>query len=507
MTTGLSAVESWDLPALRGSVAELGGVPDQLAGWRGRLDGLRGRLRAADLWSGPAADVAATALVELSSVAGEVQHALVASADHLELVAVQAASAQEEVAAARAAAAGGPVELTDSGQVPPVAAPGMAEDQLLALAERERAASWAEAHARSALSAADAVLAGAQAAVAALHALDPGPVGAGFDGLAAAAAAVQPPPTVPTGPPSEVAAWWDGLTPAQRQAAVVADPAAVGARDGLPAWARDQANRLLLDDALAHPGRPGYDVAQQTAAQLAALATGSADRPGQLLRFDPGRDLVVVSVGDLDTAQAVGVLVPGMGTTPADLPALVHDASAVGELAVAAAPGLAVATVVWLGYRTPTVATVASSRAARLGGLALDAALDGLAAARGAAAAAGGPPPPRTTVLAHSYGTVVTGWAARAEGPLAADAVALLGSPGLPVVDASGLEVAEVHGAWTPFDPISYLGRFGASPSDPGFGDTPLPVTPVQLHTEYYDEHFPTVAALGEVVAGSRTGE
>ena len=112
------------------------------------------------------------------------------------------------------------------------------------------------------------------------------------------------------------AAWWAGLTPAARQAAIAADPAGVGALDGVPAAARDQANRLLLDQALADPGRDGYGVALDTAGQLAARTpAGSA----QLLLLRPGReDLVALSVGDLDTAGAVGVLVPGDGTTPDD---------------------------------------------------------------------------------------------------------------------------------------------------------------------------------------------
>lgn len=499
---GLAAVESWDVPGLQASVAALGDLPGRLGAWRVRVDGVRGLLRSADLWSGPAADVAATALVELSAVAGEVQRALGASGEQLDAVVVHAVTAQEEVVAARAAAAGGPVELTDSGQVPPVAAAAMAPDQLAAVADREHAAVRAEGHARAALAAADAVLVAARGAGDPLVAFDPASVGPGFDGVAAAAAALAAPPAVPHVLPAAAAAWWEGLTPAQREAAVAADPAAVGALDGLPAWARDRANRLLLADALAHPERAGYATAVLVEQRLDDLAGTTA----QLLRFDPGRELVALSVGDLDTARAVGVLVPGMATTPADLPALVHDATSVGELAAAASPGLAVATLVWLGYSTPNLATVASGLQARAGGVALDRTLDGLAAARTAGAAAGGPPLPRTTVLAHSYGSVVAGYAARAEGPLAADAVALLGSPGVPVPDAAGMEVDEVYGAWTPFDPVSYLGRFGPGPSDPGFGDTPLPVSAVQLHTEYYSPWFPTVEALGEVVAGTRAG-
>jgi len=500
--TGLAAVESWDVPALQGAVGALGDVPGRLAGWRARVDGVRGLLREADLWSGPAADVAATALVELAAVAGEVHRALASSAEQLDAVVVHAVAAQDEVGAARAAAAAGPVVLTDAGQVPPVAAAGMAEDQLLAVADRERAAVRAEAHARTALAAADAACAAARAAGGPLVPFDPAVVGPGFTGVADAAVAVAAPPVVPGVLPAAAAAWWEGLTPAQREAALAADPSGVGALDGLPAWARDRANRLLLDDALAHPERAGYDTAAQTAARLAGFEGATA----QLLRFDPARELVALSVGDLDTAEAVGVLVPGMSTTPADLPDLVHDATTVGDLAAAAAPGLAVATLVWLGYSTPNPATVASSLEARAGGVALDRTLDGLAAARSAGAAAGGPPPPRTTVLAHSYGTVVAGYAARAEGVLAADAVALLGSPGVPVADAAGMEADEVYGAWSPLDPVSYLGRFGPGPSDPGFGDVALPTTAVQLHTEYYSPWFPTLEALGEVVAGTHEG-
>ncbi|MCO7220880.1 alpha/beta hydrolase, partial [Klenkia sp. PcliD-1-E] len=302
-----------------------------------------------------------------------------------------------------------------------------------------------------------------------------------------------------TGP--QAAAWWDGLTPAARSAAVATDPAALGALDGLPAAVRDEANRLLLAGALADPDRPGYAVAVTTAAQLAG-------REGvQLLLFDPAEDLVAVSVGDLDTAGAVGVLVPGMNTAPADdLPGLVTAATSVGSLAEAAAPGAAVAVLVWLGYRTPGFGSFFSSLNARSSGPELARTLDGLAAARAAGAVAGGPPPPRTTVVAHSYGTLVAGSAARAGGRLAADAVVLLGSPGTGARSAADLEADEVYGAWTPADPISWSDYYGGSPFDSGFGDTRLPTDPGQGHTEYLDPDHPTLQAVAEVVAGRRGG-
>jgi pimeloyl-ACP methyl ester carboxylesterase len=147
------------------------------------------------------------------------------------------------------------------------------------------------------------------------------------------------------------------------------------------------------------------------------------------------------------------------------------------------------------------VFTAPSSQLAQRGGPALDRALDGLAASR---AAPGAPSTPRTTVLTHSYGTLVAGRAAQAPGRLAADALVLLGSPGTEALTARSLEAPEVYGAWTPADPVSVCDWFGPSPADPWFGDSELPTDLTQGHTEYYDTDRPTLAAIGEVVAGTR---
>jgi pimeloyl-ACP methyl ester carboxylesterase len=109
-------------------------------------------------------------------------------------------------------------------------------------------------------------------------------------------------------------------------------------------------------------------------------------------------------------------------------------------------------------------------------------------------------------VVAHSYGTVVAGQAARAPGRLAADALVLLGSPGLAGGEAEDLEAGEVYGAWSPADPISWLQWFGDNPSDPSFGDMPLPTELTEGHTDYFDPDRPTLAAIGQVVTGARDG-
>jgi len=106
-------------------------------------------------------------------------------------------------------------------------------------------------------------------------------------------------------------------------------------------------------------------------------------------------------------------------------------------------------------------------------------------------------------VVAHSYGTLVAREAARRPGRLAADAVALLGSPGMGVRGAGALEAPEVYAAGSLGDPVSYLGRYGVEPTMPGYGATRLPTDTWETHSSYYDPRHPTVAALGRVVAGT----
>lgn len=506
-TTTVSQLESWDLPQVRGCVGRLELVAERLLPWQTRLDALGRQIGAAECWSGPAGTAAAAALVELSTVASGVRGALEGSLSSLQGLAGAAAEAHELAVAARAGAAAGGIGLDETGRplgVPDLPHPAMAADQVAAVTTAREAAARAAAAAEEALAAARRALACATAAAEPL-------AGLGADGVASPAdfadvtARLYPVrlPEVPgAADPAAVAAWWAGLGAAQQLAAIDSAAGVVGALDGLPAWARDRANRLNLAAASQHlpPGSDGHEVAEAVRAAIAGLEDDGA--VAQLLLFDPAEGRVVLSTGDLDTAAAVGVLVPGVETTPADdLAGLVGDARDVAAAAGAAAPGLAVATVAWLGYRTPHWFTSVFPRASWRGGRDLDRALDGMAAARGGP---GAPPPPRTTVVGHSYGTVVTGQAARAPGRLAADAVVLLGSPGTSAGRADRLEVEEVHGAWSLADPISTSGFYGPSPSSLGFGDEPLPTELTQGHTEYYDRDRPTLAAIGEVVAGTR---
>jgi hypothetical protein len=303
------------------------------------------------------------------------------------------------------------------------------------------------------------------------------------------------------GGPGAVARWWAAM-PADAQLGLIAtSPGTVGPLDGVPAWARDRANREALQRAIEDP--PADDGLRATARAVAALlaAEEAAGRTAQLHLLDLAGDRVVVGFGDLDTADAVAAVVPGIYVSPAeDLDRVAGDARDLAAAARRAEPGLAVAGVAWLGYRTPhTPRAVLTRGTAARGGTALDHALDGLAAARDAS----GVPRPRTTVVGHSYGTVVLDEAADRPGRLGADAVVLLGSPGMEE-DVADLEAPEVYDAASPADPVSWVGWFGTPTWWEGYGSTGLPAEASTGHSDYFDHDRPTLAAMGEVVAGRR---
>jgi hypothetical protein len=502
----LLVVAAWDVPHLRSAVASLAEVSERLLTWRARLEGLGRELGSGDCWSGSAADSAVASVTELSVVTWTVDSALSRSLDAYRRLVAEATVAQElaEVAVAAGAASVGldpalsgyerlATTMTElvPGAAPPSAAPGLA------------AAVAALEHADAALAAAR----DTEVGVSAIGVEDPF-ASADFWALPAHVPTVGPvvPPHVPEGrQPDDVAAWWAALPVSGQWAAIRSSPAAVGALDGVPAWARDSANRLLLRRALADPDLPARETATARVVAARMEVEEASGRQVQLHLLDLTGDRVALALGDLDSAEAVALLVPGIFNTPGDdLNGLTSDAEDVGVATRAAAPMTAVATMIWLGYRTPSHPGEAVVRtSAERGGPALAAALDGLEAARRAVAA----PAARTTVVAHSYGTWVVDEAADEPGTLAADAVVLLGSPGMED-DAAGLEAPAVFDAATSADPISWLGWFGERHTwEPGYGSTALPTEASMGHSDYFDAAFPTLAAMGEVVAGSRGPE
>ncbi|MGY1679714.1 alpha/beta hydrolase [Geodermatophilus sp. SYSU D01176] len=497
----LAEVAGWDVPLLRGAVWTLDSVAGALPAWRARVEAVGRSLDDARCWYGPAAQAAGAALVDVSTVATAVTTALGESLEHAQRLLAEAEVAQDLAERAHATAAAVPVVLDGAGRlvslpVAPVgAAPGLAADQTAAALQAQELATEAlHAAARAGLAAGEVMAALGRLGVGSTLA------SATFDDLSwlvATATASVSVPCAPTGAgPTAVAGWWATLSTVERIGVIRADPGRVGRLEGLPAWARDEANRSSLGRVLADLGAEGRDVAQAVAREIATRE--AAGEVVQLYQFEPENDVVALATGDVDAADAIAVVVPGIFTTPVeDIDDLTGDAAAIAGAAVGAAPGTAVASIAWLGYRPPqALGPAATPHVAKEGGKALAAALDGLSAMRG-------PDPARTTVVAHSYGTVVTDRAAAAPGVLRADAVVLAGSPGL---DRSGeaFEVDEVYEATSATDYVTWLELHGEQTWESGFAARPLPTDWDMGHNSYYDADHPTLAAIGEVVAGVR---
>lgn len=353
----------------------------------------------------------------------------------------------------------------------------------------------------------------------------------------------RPPPNAD---PALVRRWWAGLTSAERRWLVVHEPELIGRLDGVPADARDQANRLLLAARRA-------ELAQRWEQLLARLPRGPAELVGlravdaarsgldalvdrldsaqqpraYLLGLDVGGEgRAVVALGNPDRATDVLTYVPGMTSG-------LHDAT--GELGRAArvlarcaelAPGTQTSAVLWLDYDAPDFLHEAAwDGQARAAGEALHRFQEGLRATHD-------DPPGRQTVLGHSYGSLVVGTAARDHG-LAADALVFVGSPGVGVQHAAdlGLPPDRVWASTAPDDvirltrPPDELARraalgaspvgtivgwlagsgderwFGRDPAEPGFGGRTFP-SGRYGHTGYWHPDNPALDGMARVVLG-----
>ena len=325
-------------------------------------------------------------------------------------------------------------------------------------------------------------------------------------------------------PAGLVRQWWAALTSDERDRAVATWPAELGALAGLPAAVRGAANERRLDrdvEALhllprLTPGQRRWlgnclVVRQQLAAARAADGPGTG--VAQLLVFDPtafgyeGR--AAIAVGDVDTADNVAFLVPGLGSDILDSTAsLTGTALRVETEADRVAPTETTATVAWLGYDSP---------GGLVGGISDDAAEEGadLLADDLLAVQAARPLAPHLTVVAHSYGSTTAGVALR-DTQTGTDDVVLVGSPGAGVDHAADLEVPAGHvfvGA-NSRDPVSYVDRFGADPAYESFGAVRFEAEAVGRswhlsfgdHSTYFDPHSESLANIAHVVTGEYAG-
>ena len=111
-------------------------------------------------------------------------------------------------------------------------------------------------------------------------------------------------------------------------------------------------------------------------------------------------------------------------------------------------------------------------------------------------------------VLAHSFGSMVTG-AALADCGLQCTDVVVAGSPGMTVDDLRDLHLAQAHffSEQAPGDVVAELGVFGTPPASPTFGGTRMstnaPDHPeVQAHSEYFEPGSEALENMVDVVTG-----
>ncbi|MFJ4716062.1 alpha/beta hydrolase [Streptomyces sp. NPDC088785] len=328
-------------------------------------------------------------------------------------------------------------------------------------------------------------------------------------------------PQIPRDDPKGAAAWWKALSPEERQEYTTLYPQQIGATDGLPTDVRDDANRTALGQELNalqegnydedFPGESDETVNQRLLnAELLSnrLDAGDSARPGKelyLIGYDSKDDgRAIIAMGNPDTADHTGILVPGTNTDMEGVPGQLNRISMLQESAMKKSDGESVAMVTWLGYDAPEASgTDFDSVGGK--GRAEDAAPDLRRFVAGTHAAHDGPPG-HTTVMGHSYGSTVVGAAAAGGHGLGADDVVVVGSPGMTVHEASDLQMDPEH-VWVggaDDDPIinNFAGlTLGDDPLRAPFGGNNFEVD-THGHSGYWDRDSDSLANQGAIIAG-----
>jgi hypothetical protein len=325
------------------------------------------------------------------------------------------------------------------------------------------------------------------------------------------------------------------LSPSARTALIAEQPGALGNLDGLPGNVRHLANSAVLQRELetdldpafsrrerADHLRAGSSAADRRAMLLVVRRELAAGPDRRLLTLDlGGAGCAVIAMGDVDASRDVAIVVPGLGQdVTGDLDTVDRNAQhlrdAAMQLEKLRGQAEGVASVAWIGYRTPSLVDVASSRRAKAGGQRLASFASGLDSSREIERLLAAPPPAlHLTLVGHSYGSLAVGFAMRTSAP--ADDVVLAGSPGVGVRSAVALTgkrgnvfVAEARG-----DAVADLHWFGADPSRRAFGALQLQtdggidaltgsaLTPSRGHSQYFRVGSESLRNIAAVTIGA----
>ncbi|MDZ5143998.1 alpha/beta hydrolase [Microbacterium testaceum] len=260
--------------------------------------------------------------------------------------------------------------------------------------------------------------------------------------------------------PADVAAWWPGLDNEQQDALIHAIPAVIGNLGGVAYRARDEANRIVLEQAIHDARRHASESPDQLAALEALERSASGYTLTSLVLDVP--PLAQVAVGNLDAATNVSFIVPGMNSNvEGDMLSYVNASQKLQQAQQKFGGGDLgdYAVVAWLGYHPPmnsNPADVAFNGKAEAGASALARDLTSMAAVHAATGS-----PAAVSVVAHSYGTNVT---ALALTEAHADHVVLLGSAGVDsqVDNAAAMNVppGQVFASQADHDGWAPIGQF-----------------------------------------------
>ncbi|WP_205873998.1 toxin glutamine deamidase domain-containing protein [Mycobacterium camsae] len=290
------------------------------------------------------------------------------------------------------------------------------------------------------------------------------------------------------------ATWWRQLSGEQQRALIDSYPREIGNAEGIPAWARSEANQHELSrlrDELRSRADAGERLSRREAKELrrydglrAALkdARVKAARLGgdvHVLAFDPrafgGDGRMVVSVGhDPSHADAVSWHVPGYTTTIDKIGLNLDNALNHLESVLRQDPAARVASIAWIGYDSPQgmfkgVWDVMHTKLASTGGEILHGDLAAFNAGRDAFAGDGSAFC-SNDVFGHSYGSTTTSFAARGGGLTThVRSVTLLGSPGAgPLRHASEFGVGDQ--VFVASSSRDFVTTFGGRTFHPGGG-------------------------------------
>ncbi|MGW7573489.1 alpha/beta hydrolase [Streptomyces sp. NPDC054765] len=297
------------------------------------------------------------------------------------------------------------------------------------------------------------------------------------------------------GDPEDNVEWWKHLSADERDAYISLHPASIGAMNGLPADARDEANRTVLAEtrgqyemrlaALTKAEPPEFesfgargdmkisqkwldwrDKKESLDGKLKGMRAiqDRFDRTGQdglpeayLLGFAPdgeGNGRVILANGNPDTADHTAIYVPGTttdistigedsGDTPSDLKRSEYLWGESNKLA----PGKEISTITWFDYDAPDniYREAMQDKFAEKGAPRLHEFLEGNRLAHQYATGSHG----HTTVMGHSYGSTLIGDTAKTaswnETPIPADDVMVAGSPGMQAAHAADLGINPKH--------------------------------------------------------------